>query len=118
MTNTICTTTQGDNLLLEGKQHRHEFACVSGGKSYPEIGARLGQVRMAFSDLSRVGWADLHGFNRPQYTHWENGTRRIPIEAAEILCNRYGLTLDFIYRGRLESCSASAIKALSGKPLT
>lgn len=106
---------QVHNLFLETKPAKKECATMMEDKKYPEIAARLGQLRRAFSDLPRTAWADLHGFNRPQYTHWENGTRRIPIENAEIICDRYGLSLDFIYRGKLDGCSDSAIRRLSSR---
>lgn len=84
-------------------------------KRHDEIAARLGQVRRAFSDMNRREWAEAQGFNVTQYKNWENGIRRIPIEAAEMLSDRYGLSLDFIYRGRLEGCSDSAIRRLSSR---
>lgn len=67
---------------------------------FAEIGARLLAVRRAMSDLNQKDWAEKNGFNQTQYNNWENGKRRIPVEAAERLCERYGLTLDFVYRGR------------------
>lgn len=71
-----------------------------GSKSYPQIGRRLGLVRKRFSELTRKDWAVKHGFSPTQYTNWENGTRRIPLEAAELLSDRYGLSLDWIYLGK------------------
>ena len=68
-------------------------------KLYPEIGERLMALRKRFSDLSQKAWAEKHGFKTTQYNNWENGTRRIPLEAAEKLCELYGLTLDALYRG-------------------
>ncbi|PQO23106.1 hypothetical protein C2I36_09560 [Rhodobacteraceae bacterium WD3A24] len=79
---------------------------------HPEIGARLAAVREGFSDLSQKAWAEKHGFSPTQYNNWEKGARRIPIEAAEKLCSTYGLTLDFIYRGRRDGLSESASKVL------
>ena len=84
-------------------------------KRHDEIAARLGAIREAFSDMNRREWAEAQGFNVTQYVNWENGTRRIPIEAAERLCDRYGLSLDFIYRGKLDGCSDSAIRRLSSR---
>lgn len=77
---------------------------------YPEIAARLTRIREWFSDLSQKDWAAKHGFNYTQVNNWERGVRRIPIEAAEKLCDVYGLTLDAIYRGRLDGLSDSARK--------
>lgn len=77
---------------------------------YAEIGARLKSIRCGFSDLGQAAWAEKHNFRSTQYNNWEKGVRRIPVEAAEMLCDRYGLTLDAIYRGRMDGLSQQAIK--------
>lgn len=79
---------------------------------YKDVAARLVSVRRAFSDLTQKGWAEKHHFNQTQYNNWERGLRRIPIEAAVKLCDLYGLTLDFIYRGRRDGLSERASKAI------
>lgn len=85
---------------------------AQGESEFSEIGARLASVRQAFSDLSQKAWAEKHNFNQTQYNNWEKGTRRIPVESAEKLCTLYGLTLDFIYRGRRDGLAENASKAL------
>jgi len=60
--------------------------------------------------LTQAEFSKRHGFNRTQFNNWEKGARRIPLEHAETLCERYGLTLDFIYRGRLDGLSEYARK--------
>lgn len=70
---------------------------------YAEIGKRLRVVRTTLSDQSQKEWATANGFNVTQYNNWERGNRRIPIEAAIKLCERYGLSLDAIFRGRLDA---------------
>lgn len=79
---------------------------------YPEIGSRLAAVRTGFSELNQTAWARKHGFNQTQYNNWEKGVRRIPVDEAERLCRDYGLTLDFIYLGRRDGLSDSALKRL------
>lgn len=79
---------------------------------FPEIGARLTRIREVFSDLSQKAWAERHGFQQTQVNNWEKGARRIPVESAEKLCTLYGLTLDFIYRGRRDGLSEKASKSL------
>jgi len=79
---------------------------------YQEIGARLTAIRRAYSDLSQRDWSRKHGFSVTQYNNWEKGVRRIPLEAAEKLCDLYGLNLDFIYRGKRDGLSARALKVL------
>ncbi len=85
---------------------------AQGEAEFWEIGARLAAIRQAFSDLSQKAWAEKHNFNQTQYNNWEKGARRIPVENAERLCSLYGLTLDFIYRGRRDGLSESAAKVL------
>jgi transcriptional regulator with XRE-family HTH domain len=68
---------------------------------------------VAYGDgLSQKAWAEKHNFNVTQYNNWERGVRRIPVESAEALCDSYGLTLDFIYRGRRDGLSENALKAV------
>lgn len=78
------------------------------GKRYPEIGKRLAAIRQAFSDLNQKDWAEKHCFPQSRYNNWERGIRRIPVDEAEQLCDLYGLTLDFVYRGRRDRLSDKA----------
>lgn len=76
-----------------------------------EIGDRLKRLRMADDpEASQKAWAEKNGFNATQYNNWEKGARRIPVDSAEVLCDRYGLTLDFVYRGRRDGLSEYARK--------
>lgn len=82
-------------------------------KSYPEIADRLIRIRKAFApEANQKEWAAKHGFNATQVNNWEKGSRRIPVENAERLCETYGVTLDFIYRGRRDGLSETASKML------
>ena len=76
---------------------------------YLEIGQRLRSIREAFGDDdTATSWAEKNQFNRSQYSNWENGSRRIPVEQSVKLCDLFGLTLDFIYRGRRDGLSLLA----------
>lgn len=78
------------------------------------IGARLKALREAFaSEMTQSEWAARHGFGVSQYNNWEIGLRRVPIEAASALADRYGLDLDWIYRGKVSGLDENARKALS-----
>lgn len=105
-----CNTTNGG--LKTKAQFVNVRAMAQGESEFSDIGARLAAVRQAFSDLSQKAWAEKHAFNQTQYNNWEKGTRRIPVENAERLCSLYGLTLDFIYRGRRDGLADSASKVL------
>ena len=77
---------------------------------FADIGVRLTRIRQGYSDLSQKAWAHKHGFSDTQYNNWEKGVRRIPVDDAERLCDAYGLTLDFIYRGRRDGLSETSSK--------
>jgi len=86
---------------------------MSGGmveteNQYHEVGHRLAALREGFSQMSQKAWAEKHGFNPTQYNNWERGVRRIPVDDAERLCSLYGVTLDFIYRGRRDGLSETS----------
>jgi len=68
---------------------------------YAEIGYMLMRLRTNLSEMNQKEWAQLHSFNPTQYKNWEKGVRRIPVDSAELLCERYSLTLDAIYRGKV-----------------
>lgn len=105
-----CNTTNGG--LRKSPQFVNVCPMAKTEFDYPEIADRLARIRKAFSDLSQKDWAGKHGFNQTQYNNWGKGSRRIPVDDAEKLCGLYGLTLDFIYRGRRDGLSESASKAL------
>lgn len=101
-----------DKPTIGGLQKQPAFVNFCAMTQYADIGARLIAIREGFSDLSQKAWADKHGFSQTQYNNWEKGTRRIPVDAAEKLSDLYGLTLDAIYRGRLDGLSENARKVL------
>ena len=79
---------------------------------FADIGRRLASIRQGFSDLSQKAWAEAHNFSVTQYNNWERGIRRIPVDDAERLCSTYGVSLDFIYRGRRDGLSERASKVV------
>lgn len=105
-----CKTTIG------GLAINHRYAMYGGMKDSPEqfadIGRRLSSIREGFSDLNQKEWAERHNFSVTQYNNWERGVRRIPVDDAERLCSTYGVSLDFIYRGRRDGLSESASKVV------
>lgn len=82
---------------------------------YPEIGKRLEELRLSYGEKNQSSWATKHDFGQTRYNNWEAGIRRIPLEAAELLSDRYGVTLDWIYRGKEDGLSESALKRLSSQ---
>jgi transcriptional regulator with XRE-family HTH domain len=76
------------------------------------IGARLRAAREAFTDDSVRAFAKRLGVSPMAVSGWEVGARRIPVESAERYCDLFGLTLDWIYRGRRDGLSETASKML------
>jgi transcriptional regulator with XRE-family HTH domain len=80
---------------------------------HADVGSRLTSIRRSLGgDLSQVDFAARHNFGITTYNSWESGTRRITVDSAEMLCDAYGVTLDFIYRGRRDGLSEYALKVL------
>lgn len=79
---------------------------------YFDVATRLAAIRTGFTVLNQKEFALKHGFNVTQWNNWESGTRRIPVESAEKLCQLYGVTLDFVYMGRRDGLSEKASKVL------
>lgn len=84
-------------------------------KTYKEIGDRLRAFRGTLG-INQKDFAKKHNFSPTQYTNWETGERRIPPEKAMVLEERYGLTLDFIYIGRLRTLPHNLAEALYDNP--
>lgn len=76
------------------------------------IGQRLEAIRTGFSSLNQKDWALKHNFQPTQWNNWEKGARRITVPEAEKLSEIYGVTLDFIYRGRRDGLSEIASKVV------
>lgn len=98
------TVDKSNTTISELRSEAHFVTCWGMGtdaQPYAEIGIRLAKLRTGLSDLSQKAWAEKHGFNPTQYNNWEKGVRRIPVDSAEVLCDRYSLTLDAIYRGKV-----------------
>ena len=57
-----------------------------GNDGLAKIAQRLARIRFAFSDQTQKDWAQLNNFEVTQYNNWERGARRIPVDAAMVLC--------------------------------
>ncbi len=76
------------------------------------IGDRIRQIRSVFS-LSQVEAGKVCGCGATTVSNWEQGRQKPTIEQAQRLADRLGLTLDFIYLGRLGSIPYDTAKQLS-----
>jgi transcriptional regulator with XRE-family HTH domain len=82
--------------------------------SKPEIGRRLQHTRQALG-VGQTAFAERARISATAYNQYETGKKRPSIENAIALCDTYGLTLDWIFRGdpsNLRYELADTIKAL------
>jgi transcriptional regulator with XRE-family HTH domain len=62
------------------------------------IGQRLEALRTAF-DLKQADFAGRAGIQQNTYSQYATGKNLPRVEFAERICDEYGVTLDWIYRG-------------------
>jgi transcriptional regulator with XRE-family HTH domain len=87
-------------------------------KKYTEIGLRLKALRTTFyPDESIKDYASMMGFSYTRYLNWESGLNRPLPDEAEVFCDKLGVDMDFIYRGREAALPQNTVKALSLNPL-
>lgn len=87
-------------------------------KKYEEIGARLKALRLALhDDMSITAYAKFLEVGYTQYLNWESGLNRpLPDEGVR-LCQKLGVTMDFIYRGIEAALPQNTLKSLSERSL-
>jgi transcriptional regulator with XRE-family HTH domain len=66
------------------------------------IAERLRVARIA-SGLSQAQFCRVAGIGQQHWNNYERGRDRISVNAALKLCAAFGFTLDWIYRGNLQS---------------
>lgn len=68
------------------------------GRLETDVGRRLALTRKALG-LIQTQIAEDTGLDQPRYSQYESGKRLLTLEAAMLLCERYNLTLDWLFRG-------------------
>lgn len=63
-----------------------------------DVARRLAKTRKALG-LEQEVFGREAGLSQPRYNQYETGRRLLTLAAARALCNRFTLTLDWIYRG-------------------
>ena len=72
------------------------------GRSMEAIGARLRITREALGE-AQIAFAERAGIKGNAYNQYEQGKTRPSVDNAHHLCDTYKLTLDWIYRGDIDS---------------
>jgi transcriptional regulator with XRE-family HTH domain len=70
--------------------------------SATSVGARVVKLRNALR-LTQVEFAKATDIGRPTISGIENGSLNLTVPQALGLCEKYQITLDWLYRGRLSS---------------
>jgi len=81
------------------------------------VGERMRKVR-ALYDLSQKGLAEAGGVTPAAVGNWEQGRSRPTLHQADIICTKYAVTMDYLFRGDLGSLRhdvATRLEALDGR---
>lgn len=70
-------------------------------RSTKAIGKRLKAIRLSNGFKVQSDFADALGIGHKAYNSWETGAQRPGLTQAFRLVDRFGVTLDFLYRGHL-----------------
>lgn len=69
------------------------------GESLSDIGWRISVLREALGYPNAAQFAAYVGWTPQQLNNYQRGSKRPEVTMATRLCNRTGVTLDWIYRG-------------------
>ena len=75
------------------------------------IGARLRSFRDMLG-LTQHTFAKRAGLTQQALAQYESGKRKPAVDIAAALCDTYGLTLDYIYRGDVRGLSQERLRAV------
>jgi len=80
-----------------------------------DVGSRLDATRAAL-EIDHADMARMLGINPQRWSNYTNGHRPISVDLAILLCDRFGLTLDWIYRGRIDGMPVGLADKLRPAP--
>jgi transcriptional regulator with XRE-family HTH domain len=93
-----------------------EMYCIVMTKPFSDIAARIKWHR-GLLKLNQENYAALIRANRSALANWEAGHKRISLDAALIMREKFGLSLDFIYEGIEDALPMSLRNELLDKPI-
>jgi transcriptional regulator with XRE-family HTH domain len=85
--------------MREGQMKTRNTPTRLDPRTLPAIAHRMKLLRLT-TGLSAADFARKTGMTRAMWHNIETGFSRIGIDAAMKLCDKYHITLDWIYRGR------------------
>lgn len=66
------------------------------------VGKRLEQLRCALEFETQRDFAKALKVGEDRYTSWERGKNKLPPDQAVKLLEKYGVSLDWLYGGRMD----------------
>jgi len=81
------------------------------------VAGRLAALREHYQ-LNQADFADSVGIDKSSYSKIENCKKPLKAEMALAIADRWGVTLDYIYRGRLTDLPPALASALIAKRTT
>jgi transcriptional regulator with XRE-family HTH domain len=82
------------------------------GRSPRAIGARIARIR-EITGATQTAFAKGVGASQGTLSAWESGKRPPGLKAGHQLCDVYGVTLDYIFRGDISGLSQSFLRELN-----
>ncbi len=79
---------------------------MTAAKDTSIIAKRLVQTRLALGYKTQSAFAGQLGIGSPQYSVFESGKRRMSLGVALLIQEKFGISLDWIYRGDAAGLSA------------
>lgn len=79
------------------------------------ISRRLQQMQLAL-DLSAAALCRQTGLAQNRYSMYVTGQRRLSLGAAILICDHYGVTLDWLYRGNVSGLPVHLARILQTPP--
>lgn len=76
------------------------------------VGKRIEIIRQMFGYGSQKAFCDEFSISASRYNNWIKGVRRPAIDEGIKICEKFNLSLDFLYRGELKSVDYDLGKAL------
>lgn len=89
--------------VVDARSKREEWAPEKVGRRLRMLRAAHGLIQSPPQKISQTAFARSAGLSQGAYTNYENALRVPSIAHAAKLCDRYGVTLDWIYRGRVHN---------------
>lgn len=84
-------------------------------RPYEEIGERLRNIRYSIAKQTLQDFASSIDVNYSTYHLWERGHRRISIENALKIADKFGVSIDYIFTGRTLTLRPDQINRLGIK---